>query len=669
MRLKRIYPILFLLLPFLGFSQGFTTSGSELKDANGNTFIMKGLNVPLAWYQSQTLANIKNIKKNSGSNTLRLVVGGNFAPNQAWYTPDATWQAAIDSTIKNKMIPMVEIHNVLGSNDSLDLNKAVDWWVSKKDYFTRPDIAKYVLINIANEWGDWAMSQPSSTPPNQVYWRDSYISAVKKLRAAGYKTTIVIDAPGYGQDKGASALLTHATAIINADPLKNVLFAIHTYCEWNSSNGANSSTVFPQLKTAKIPFFVGEVANSHPDGANTCQIPATTIMGNSVQYNSGYLGWSWTGNGNETKALDASSNWEGTQLTPWGEVLINSPVGTKTAVEASVFGGTSTNKAPTVTITSPKNNATFPAPASITLEATAADEDGKVRRVVFYEGSTQIGQDTSAPYSFTWTNVAKGTYSFSAFAVDNENASGTSNSVSVLVSSTDGNLLENGDFESGSTGWSFYAEAPGAGTMTVTGGGTMEGQNSLRVCPTNPGTFDYSVQVYTKAAIVKDQTYELTFLGKADSARAIKVGFQQNGGKWRFYTGQDFSLTTASQLFSYSFKADTTDPNMDIKFFFGLSKACVNIDNVIFSANDPLSLGNTQKEASIARVFPNPFTQATTIQSKGDFRYEIRNQLGQLIEQGTGTDQANVAESAPKGFYLLRVINQFKTADKKIVKE
>lgn len=669
MSIKFLYQLPLLFLPLLGFSQGFTTSGSELKDANGNTFIMKGVNVPLAWYQSQTLSNIKNIKKNSGSNALRLVIGGNFAPNQAWYTPDATWQAAVDSTIKNNMIPMIELHNVLGSNDSLDLNKAVDWWVSKKDYLVRPDIAKYILINIANEWGDWAMSQPSSTPPNQIYWRDSYISAVKKLRAAGINTTLVIDAPGYGQDKGASALLAHAQTIINADPKKNLLFAIHTYCEWNSSNGANSTTVFPQLKAANIPFFVGEVANSHPDGANTCQIPSTTIMGNSVQYNSGYLGWSWTGNGTETAALDASSNWEGTQLTPWGEILINSPVGTKTAVEASVFGGTSTNKSPKVSITSPANNASFQAPASITIEATATDEDGKVRKVEFYQGSTKIGEDTSAPYSYTWVNVAKGTYTFSAFAVDNANGSGISNTVSVLVSSADGNILTNGDFESGTDGWSFYTEAPATGTMSLATDAPLEGKNSLKVCPINPGTLDYSVQVYTKASIVKGIKYELTFLGKADSARAIKVAFQQNGGKWRFYTGADFSLTTAAQLYSYSFTADTTDPNMDIKFFFGINKACGAIDNVIFSAADALSLNDTEKDASIARIFPNPFAQSMTIESKGDFRYEIRNQLGQLVEQGTGTGQANVAESAPKGFYLLRVINQSKTADKKIVKE
>lgn len=673
MRNKFICGISLLVMPYLGFSQGFKVDGAALKDANGNTFVMKGVNVPLAWYQNQTLENIKNIKTVTGSNTLRLVVGAGFKPNQgpgdaAWDTPDQIWQAAVDSTIRNKMIPMLEVHNALGSNDSLDLKTTTEWWVSKKDYLTRPDIAKYVLINIANEWGDWNMSQPSSTAPNQLYWRDSYITAVKRLRAAGIKTTLVIDAPGYGQDKGASALLAYAQTIINADPEKNLLFSIHTYCEWNSSNGANPSTVFPQLQTAKIPFIVGELADSHPNGATTCLIPATKIMATSVQYNSGYLGWSWTGNGGGTEALDVSTDWQGSELTPWGEVLVNSVVGTKTAVEASVFGGSSTNKMPQVTITSPVNNTSFQAPATVVIHATASDEDGKVKRVDFYQGSVKIGEDTSAPYSFTWENVAKGAYSLSAFVVDNENGTGISNSVSVLVTSSDGNILSNGDFEGGSTGWFFETTAPGTGAMTVATDATVSGKNSLRICPANPGTQDYHVLAFTKAPITKGKTYDITFLAKTDTARSIKVAFQQNGGKWRWYTGQDFSITTTPELYAYSFVADTTDPAMDIKFFVGLAKSCVNIDDVVFSTE--VSTGIAEEATAYASVvYPNPFNENLTIQAKGVFRYEIRNQLGQLIEQGDGADRVEVAQSALKGLYILRVISASSTRDMKIVKE
>src|SRR5262249_55676847 len=67
------------------------------------------------------------------------------------------------------------------------------------------------------------------------------------------------------------------------------------------------------------------------------------------------------------------------------------------------------NQSPTVALTSPSNGATFTAPADVTLTASAADNDGTVGKVDFYAGSQLIGTATSAPYTFTWSNVAAGT--------------------------------------------------------------------------------------------------------------------------------------------------------------------------------------------------------------------------------------------------------------------
>jgi hypothetical protein len=89
--------------------------------------------------------------------------------------------------------------------------------------------------------------------------------------------------------------------------------------------------------------------------------------------------------------------------------------------------------APTVSISSPANNATFAAPASITINATAADSDGTVSKVDFYNGTTKLGTDTTSPYSFAWANVAVGTYSITAKATDNSGAVTTSAAITVKV--------------------------------------------------------------------------------------------------------------------------------------------------------------------------------------------------------------------------------------------
>ena len=90
------------------------------------------------------------------------------------------------------------------------------------------------------------------------------------------------------------------------------------------------------------------------------------------------------------------------------------------------------NAAPTVSITSPANNAVFTAPASITIDATANDSDGTISKVEFFQGTTLLNTDTAAPFSFNWTNVAAGTYSLTAKATDNGNAVTTSSAITVI---------------------------------------------------------------------------------------------------------------------------------------------------------------------------------------------------------------------------------------------
>jgi hypothetical protein len=88
---------------------------------------------------------------------------------------------------------------------------------------------------------------------------------------------------------------------------------------------------------------------------------------------------------------------------------------------------------PTVSITTPLDGASFLAPASITINANAADTDGTVTKVEFFNGATKLGEDTSAPYSFVWNNVTVGNYTLTAKATDNMTATATSAAVAISV--------------------------------------------------------------------------------------------------------------------------------------------------------------------------------------------------------------------------------------------
>jgi hypothetical protein len=72
---------------------------------------------------------------------------------------------------------------------------------------------------------------------------------------------------------------------------------------------------------------------------------------------------------------------------------------------------------PTIELTAPASGARLPiaTPILITARAQAA---GAIARVEFYQGNTKLGDDTTAPYEFTWSGETWGEYVLSAIAVD-----------------------------------------------------------------------------------------------------------------------------------------------------------------------------------------------------------------------------------------------------------
>ncbi|MDF2454622.1 MAG: large protein [Cytophagaceae bacterium] len=136
-----------------------------------------------------------------------------------------------------------------------------------------------------------------------------------------------------------------------------------------------------------------------------------------------------------------------------------------------VLGGTTppVNQAPSVTLTSPAAGASANAPATFTLTATATDADGSVARVEFYNGATLLFSDNAAPYSYTWTGVASGSYALTAKAVDNLGLTTTSASRSVTVTtSTPTNQVPVVSLTSPANGTSALAPASFALTAAAT---------------------------------------------------------------------------------------------------------------------------------------------------------------------------------------------------------
>lgn len=98
----------------------------------------------------------------------------------------------------------------------------------------------------------------------------------------------------------------------------------------------------------------------------------------------------------------------------------------------------SANQAPSISITSPLTNASFAPLSTITFNVSVLDADGIVNKVEYYNGNTLIGTSTTSPFTFDWTNVTQGTYTIKAKATDNVNATTTSSTITVYVSTLTG---------------------------------------------------------------------------------------------------------------------------------------------------------------------------------------------------------------------------------------
>jgi mannan endo-1,4-beta-mannosidase len=300
-------------------SNHFTIDKSKVIDANGNEFIIKGMNNPHIWFKRKAYKALDEIAA-LNVNTIRIVWGINGKPKDL--------ERIIERCIDLKMIPMVELHDATGSPSLEKLMLLVA-------YYTRADVKqvllnyeKYLMINIANEWGNHEVSTE--------HWLNCYSKAVAALRDAGYKTTIVIDGPGWGQN--IQPILEAGNQLLERDSEHNLLFSIHMYGSWNDSE--RIKTELTKAKELELPLIVGEFGYNFNDGKNNlgCKVDHKTILETCHELGYGFMPWSWTGNNKENAWLDLSDHKNWKTLTWWGKEVFEGSHGiTQTAKRASVF--------------------------------------------------------------------------------------------------------------------------------------------------------------------------------------------------------------------------------------------------------------------------------------------------------------------------------------------
>ena len=148
----------------------------------------------------------------------------------------------------------------------------------------------------------------------------------------------------------------------------------------------------------------------------------TGITGSNITLRVFYDGF--TGTGAAANYFPLAAQWDNIAITRATDFLPPQPA------------GATANLRPQVTILSPGDgaNLVFPVtPAALPIMISATDPDGSVAKVEFYAGSSKLGETTTSPFGFVWTNPASGFYQLTALATDDQGASTESAPVSISV--------------------------------------------------------------------------------------------------------------------------------------------------------------------------------------------------------------------------------------------
>ncbi|MBC5772972.1 T9SS type A sorting domain-containing protein [Pontibacter sp. KCTC 32443] len=201
---------------------------------------------------------------------------------------------------------------------------------------------------------------------------------------------------------------------------------------------------------------------------------------------------------------------------------------------------TTTNQAPTVTLTTPTANASFDLGKAISLTADAKDADGKVTKVEFFQGSTKIGESTIAPYTVSWANAVVGKYNITAKATDDRGAVTTSTAVTINVISTTASITTSPETSTSTTVgtgkitrefWSNVTAESVAG-IPVNNTPTSKSELTLFESPANVGnSYGQRIRGYVTAPVTGNYTFwissddlaELYLSTSEDPAKKVKI--------------------------------------------------------------------------------------------------------------------------------------------------
>ncbi|MDB5272099.1 MAG: hypothetical protein JWO58_466 [Chitinophagaceae bacterium] len=409
----------------------------------------------------------------------------------------------------------------------------------------------------------------STVPVDALFFGDDYGSAYKSS-GSGYQLPVndkynggkLLKTSYLGPDPGAGDLI-RATGTFNTSTNTWT-----TARSWSTTSTATYNTTSVTLAgtTNQAPV----VSLTAPANGATYTAPATVSLTATASDADGTISKVEFYNGTTLLSSDASSpysySWTSVAAGTYNitaKAYDNSSATTTSSVSTITVNAVN-NQLPTVTLTAPANGSTYTAPATVSITATASDADGTISKVEFYNGTTLLSTDTSSPYSYSWTNVAAGTYSITAKAYDNLSGTATS-TVSSITVNPGANQAPTVTLTAPANGAVFTAPATVSITATASDAdGTISkvefynGTTLLSTDTSSPYSYSWtSVAVGTYSITAK--AYDNLSATATSAASAITVNAANQKPTIAFLSSASTFVNESSGVIS-SVKGDATDP-------------------------------------------------------------------------------------------------------------
>ena len=277
-----------------------------LYTAEDEKVILRGVNEMIVWSKDPTGKEVLSEIAKTGANSMRLVWSTQGNPKKL--------DTLIQNCLNNAMIPMVELHDATGDWSKLPM--VLDYWKRNDVKEVMNKHKKWVLLNIANEVGN---------KEGDSVFVVNYKNAITELRNVGYKMPLIIDAPDWGKDE--KVIGRNWKELLNHDPLKNIMFSVHTY--WVKDSQQRMDTFLNQVVSENIPFLFGEGPEPNGYDCNT-DFPYLNCIKQCQEKEIGWLNWSWgsipngdCGKEGERSSFDITNNGKyGSWNNDWGRLTM-----------------------------------------------------------------------------------------------------------------------------------------------------------------------------------------------------------------------------------------------------------------------------------------------------------------------------------------------------------